>query len=189
MNATNQRSIAIIGLSGTGKSTVARLLGAQLGWFWVDIDDRIVQRASRSIAEIFGSEGETHFRKLESDVLSEILQLSATQPCVIATGGGIVMQEQNRRSLREQTYIVWLDAPTSILTERLRKHNEQRPLLGGQHTEQRLEVLRAARQQFYQELANQFINTAGIDSAQVAEQIFAGYMEKITANTKSQSHS
>jgi shikimate kinase len=180
MTETTQRSIALIGLSGTGKSTVARMLATRLGWFWIDIDAQIVQRASQSIAEIFGDAGEAYFRKLETEVLHESLLPPPASPRVIATGGGIVLQEENRTLLHAHSYTVWLDAPDHVLLERLQAHRETRPLLSVDDPSARLKALRAERHQLYHELADLVINTEGLESLQVAEQVIIDYMQRFT---------
>lgn len=170
-----KHSIALIGLSGVGKSTVAHLLAAALGWPWVDTDALIVQRVGCSIADIFARAGEDYFRTLETETLRSVLATSPTSPCVLATGGGIVLCEENRALLCTYAYIVWMDAPTTILLARLTAHDEQRPLLAGHNAASRLEALRAARQSLYQSLANQYINTAELEPSQTVEAIVAGY--------------
>jgi shikimate kinase len=177
-----QRPIALIGLSGVGKSSVARLLAARLGWLWSDTDSLIVQRAGRSIAEMFAQEGEEAFRALETLVLQDALRRSFTNPHVIATGGGIVTREENRSLLRMSTYIVWIDAPTDILIERLRAHDEPRPLLAGSNPAERLEQLRDTRHPLYASLAEYTVNTAALSVAEVAENVLTSYMQRFTAS-------
>lgn len=173
-----QRSIALIGLSGAGKSTVARLLAAQLGWPWVDTDDLIVQRMGNPITSIFNHAGEDYFRSVETATLRSVIPETPAPPCVLATGGGIVLREENRALLCAHTYIVWLNAPTDTLLARLLAHEEQRPLLAGQDPAARLEALRAARQHLYETLADQIIATGGLTPAQVTAVILAGYRER-----------
>lgn len=172
-------SIALIGLSGVGKSSAARLVAAKLGWFWVDIDELIVQRASCSIAEIFGDEGEDYFRSLEARTLEEVLH-SPDQPCVISTGGGIVLNEENRDRLRAQTYIVWLDAATSVLIQRLQLHSEKRSL-PGQATEARIETVRQTLVPLYRALCDAMIDTSSLEPLQIAEKVLLLYKHYTTA--------
>jgi shikimate kinase len=170
------RSIALVGLSGTGKSTIARLIATRLGWFWFDTDAMIVERASRSIAQLFGNEGEAYFRKLETETLREVLL--TPQPGVIATGGGVVLSEENRRLLQAHAYVVWLDAPTEVLVTRLSQHDEPRPLLAGEDPYLRLESLRAARHDLYQAVANQQMNTAALSPAEVAARVLESCVQE-----------
>lgn len=170
------RSIALVGLSGSGKSTIARLIATRLGWFWFDTDAIIVERASRSIAQLFGNEGEAYFRRLETETLREVLL--TPQPGIIATGGGVVLSEENRRLLHAHAYVVWLDAPTEVLLERLSQHEEARPLLAGEDPFVRLESLRAARNDLYQAVANQKIDTAAMSPAEVTASVLESCVQQ-----------
>ncbi len=162
-----KHSIALIGLSGTGKSTIARLLARRLGWRRCDIDAMVVAYAGCPIAELFAVSGEAYFRDLETAMLREALVGADDQPCVIATGGGIVLCEANRTLLRDHAYIVWLDAPTTTLVKRLAAHAEQRPLLASADPAARIESLRAERGHLYQALANQIIDTDDMNPEQI----------------------
>lgn len=113
---------------GTGKSTVARLLAARLGYRAVDSDDEIVRRAGKPIADIFAAEGEPFFRELESRVLAEML---AGAGQVIATGGGAVLREENRRRMLAGGWVVALTATRDALLSRLAREADVRPLLAG----------------------------------------------------------
>jgi shikimate kinase len=152
-----QRPIALIGLSGSGKSSVGRLLAERLDWPLLDTDVLIVRAAGCEIAEIFAEEGEARFRDMEAAALRGALD---GPPAVVATGGGIVLRAENRALLHERAFVVWLDAPTATLLARLLAHDEQRPLLQGD-TAARLEALRAARAALYGEVANLRIATDG----------------------------
>ena len=154
----NPRSVALIGLSGSGKSTVGRLLAERLGWPLRDTDALIAAAAGRSVAQIFAEDGEARFRDLESAALRTALDGG---PCVIATGGGIVLRAENRALLRERAFVAFLDAPTEALAARLRAHDEERPLLAGDDMFVRLEALRAARAALYTEVADARVATDG----------------------------
>jgi shikimate kinase len=160
--------IALIGLSGTGKSSVGQALAARLGWRLLDTDVLVAQAAGRSIAQIFAADGEAHFRELEATALRVAL---AVAPAIVATGGGIVVRAENRALLRARAHVVWLDAPTEALIARLRAHDEPRPLLDGADPAARLEALRAARAALYAETAHLRVETGGRDVAAVCEDI------------------
>ena len=100
--------MAIIGYRGTGKSTVGRLLAGQMNRAFVDVDLEIEARAGRSIEAIFAESGETVFRDWEERTLAELLE--QYPEAVVATGGGSVVRESNRRRIREFGYVVWLTA-------------------------------------------------------------------------------
>ncbi|HWQ11655.1 MAG TPA: shikimate kinase [Roseiflexaceae bacterium] len=166
---TRQHSVvALIGLSGAGKSTVGRALAARLGWALRDTDALVEAAAGRRLAAIFAEEGEARFRALEADALRAALDAA---PCVVATGGGIVLRPENRVLLRERALVVWLDAPTETLVARLRAHDEERPLLAGDDPAARLEALRAARAGLYAGLADLTLATAGIAAEAICDAI------------------
>lgn len=108
--------IYLIGYRGTGKSTLARLLAEHLGWSWLDADAVLEERAGQSIRQIFTTEGEAGFRARETAVLRE---LSLLVNHVFATGGGVVLSEENRRRLRESGHVIWLKANADTLWRRL----------------------------------------------------------------------
>ncbi|MCU0490356.1 MAG: shikimate kinase [Chloroflexaceae bacterium] len=165
------RHIALVGLSGTGKSTVARLLAERLALAWVDTDGLIVARIGQPIAAFFQQQGEAAFRDVEAEILRDVLD--APQPTVIATGGGMVLREENRARLQAGASVIWLDAPTAELLARLLAHDEARPLLAGSDPAARIEGLRAAREPLYRNLADVTVQTAGLTAAAVVEQIVA----------------
>jgi shikimate kinase len=117
-------NIYLIGMMGAGKTTVGRLLAKDLKYGFLDTDAVITQAAGKSINEIFAESGEAAFRKLESDVLS---QVCAFTKLAIATGGGIVLQRENWSYLHHGL-IVWLDVPVDVLYNRLAE-DTTRPLL------------------------------------------------------------
>src|SRR5215203_6476742 len=144
-------SIALVGLSGVGKSSIGRLLAARLGWPLLDTDTLIAETAGRTVAQIFADAGEPHFRDLESVALQRAFAIT---PCVVSTGGGIVLRSENRTLLRARAFVIWLDAPTETLVARLQAHDEARPLIGGVDPAAQLESLRAARAGLYAEVAH-----------------------------------
>jgi len=117
-------NLYLIGMMGTGKTTIGRLLASELGYGFVDTDEVITASAKKSINQIFAEEGEAEFRQLESDVLS---QVSAYTKLTIATGGGIILKRENWSYLHHGL-IVWLDATPELLYNRL-KEDSTRPLL------------------------------------------------------------
>ncbi|MFL5800726.1 MAG: shikimate kinase [Roseiflexaceae bacterium] len=169
--ASHHHSIALVGLSGAGKSSVGRLLAGRLGWPLLDTDMLIVQSASREIAHIFAVEGEARFRDMEAAALRQALE---GPPAVVATGGGIVLRAENRTLLRERAFVVWLDAPTAALVARLQAHDEERPLLQGDAVA-RLEALRAARAALYAEVAVLRVETGGRTAEAVCEEVMRAF--------------
>ena len=139
-------SVVLIGLSGSGKSTVGREVAAELQLRFEDTARNIEQSSGRSIADIFRTDGEAHFRALEQQALRAACQSQA----VIATGGGAVLSEDNRRTMRHSNLVVWLDPPLDLLVARLSRHqfDEVRPLLEGD-LHMRLANLHLARSPLY----------------------------------------
>ena len=108
--------IYLVGFMGAGKSTVARTLGAHLGWRSEDIDELIASRERRSIAEIFARRGEAYFRALERAVLRDLL---AERHTIVATGGGTFAEADNRSVINRDGTSIWLDVPFEQVIERL----------------------------------------------------------------------
>ena len=137
-------NLYLIGMMGAGKTTVGRLLASELKYGFVDTDEVITASAKRSINQIFAEEGETEFRRLESDVLS---QVSAYTKLTVATGGGIVLRRENWSYLHHGL-IVWLDASAELLYNRL-KEDTTRPLLQDNNPLLKLRNLLEERKSFY----------------------------------------
>ena len=149
-------NILLIGLMGSGKSTVGRFVARLLGFQFADTDHMITHRAGCSIPEIFAKEGEAGFRQRESAVLRELL---GTRHTVIATGGGIITQPVNKPLLRHLGFITWLEASTELLARRTASNND-RPLLRGEEPPRvKLERLIEERGPIYKSLADLRIQT------------------------------
>jgi shikimate kinase len=161
------RPIALVGLSGSGKSTLARLLAARLNTEWVDTDSLVEAMTGRSIPSIFAEAGEAAFRSYETEALRRALAGPAR---VLATGGGIVLHEENRALLQAHACVVWIDAPDQVLLQRLAAHDEERPLLS-EDAPARLQRLRALRQDLYAGVATLRIDTGGQTPEAVVELI------------------
>lgn len=149
-------SLVLVGLPGSGKSTVGRSLGRRLTVPFHDSDHALEQRIGCSIREFFEREGETRFRDLEHEVLAELV--APGQPRVIATGGGAVLREANRRLLRQGSHVVYLHSTPDEIWRRLR-HDTQRPLLQVNDPQARLRHLSAERDPLYREVADFVIET------------------------------
>jgi len=137
-------NLYLVGMMGVGKSTIGQLMAVRLGYRFCDTDTVIEQAAQQPIPEIFATAGEAAFRTLESQVLS---QLSPYTRMVIATGGGIVLDQENWWHLR-QGVVVWLDVPVGELVKRL-QGDEHRPLLQRPDWQQHLANLLSDRRQRY----------------------------------------
>lgn len=167
MSSLLQRvSLYLIGMMGTGKSTVGRLLAKQLGYDFVDTDDVIVQLTGKSINQLFAEEGEAAFRQLESDVLA---QVSAHLNLTVATGGGIVMRRENWSYLRHGL-IVWLDVPVEVLYARLAE-DTTRPLLQDPDPQGKLRSLLEQRQPLYAQADLHIMVKEGETPEQIANKV------------------
>ena len=153
---------------GAGKSTVGVLVATRSGAGFVDLDDRIAAAAGIGIPEIFAAEGEAGFRRRETAALLEAADAGA----VVACGGGVVLVEDNVRTMRERGPVVWLDATPGILAARL-GGGEGRPLLAGGEVEARLRSLAAQREAAYLAAAHHRVDTVGRSPAEVAEEVTA----------------
>ncbi len=135
------RPVVLIGMMGSGKSSVGRRLSARLGLPFFDADDEIEAAAGLSIREIFERYGEPYFRDGERRVIARLME---SGPCVIATGGGAFIQPETRARILKDGIAVWLDVPVPILVERTARRNH-RPLLNGKDPAQVLTDLLAVR--------------------------------------------
>ena len=119
-NRPQKEAVAIVGFMGSGKSTVGRLLARRLDWQLVDLDREIEAQDGRRIPDIFSFSGESYFRELESRLLGEALAgKTGGFPCVVACGGGVVLDERNRKRLSE-TATVFLEENPKVLYHRTR---------------------------------------------------------------------
>lgn len=159
------RNIVIVGFMGTGKSTVSRLLSERLGWERIDTDEEIERRAGKSIPQLFAEDGETYFRDWESRVLEDVLSGSGK---VVATGGGAVLRESNRRVMLAGGWVVALTADKDSLIKRVTSSAAAgtRPLLAGD-AEARVTALLQSRQRAY-DFAQATIDTSRLSPADVA---------------------
>jgi shikimate kinase len=148
-------SIIFVGLPGSGKTTIGRQLARRLGVPFVDSDHVIEHRLGCSIREFFAREGEDSFRDLEQQVLDE---LTLKQQGVIATGGGAVLREANRRHLHERGQVIYLRSSPEDVFRRVR-HDTARPLLQVDDPLSRLRNLFEARDPLYREAAHFVIET------------------------------
>jgi len=147
--------IVLVGLPGSGKSTVGRQLARRLQLPFFDSDHVIEQQLGCSIREYFEREGEDRFRDVEESVID---QLTQNPKCVLSTGGGVVLRPANRQHLRERGQVVYLNSTPDELFRRLR-HDVNRPLLQVADPLSRLRDLHALRDPLYRETAKFIIET------------------------------
>jgi shikimate kinase len=176
------RGIYLVGFSGSGKSTIARLIGDILRWPVCDLDDLIVERSGMTIPVIFELEGESGFRLREAEALRAA---SGPGPFVIATGGGTVVRPENRAFMSTRGWIVCLEAQPQTLLGRIQKQIKDsdaraaRPLLEGDSPLDQIQSLKSARQ-FAYSLADWTVHTDRLSAEQVAAEVVraAGMLEQ-----------
>lgn len=175
------RNLVLIGMMGSGKTTVGRLLAAALERPFVDTDAMVEAEEHQTVADLFAAHGERHFRALEA---AAIRSASSLRGQVVAVGGGAVLDPANVTNLRGTGDLVWLDAPVSALVMHLSADAEQgsRPLLtgpgsgpGGSQTDlaQRLAQMRRDRHDAYTHAATVRIDTQGRPPEVLADEVLA----------------
>ena len=141
------RTLTLVGLMGVGKSTVGRRLAHRLGLPFYDGDHEIEAAAGMTVSEIFATRGEAEFRAGEVRVMRRLL---AGPPCVLATGGGAMMNADTREMLKKHAVTVWMRAELDVIAERVARR-DTRPLLRGRDTMQVLQELAEKRYPVYAE--------------------------------------
>ncbi|WP_105118233.1 shikimate kinase [Streptococcus suis] len=158
--------IVLLGFMGVGKTTTARLLDLPV----YDMDQIIEERIGMTIADYFKLEGEATFRKVETEVLKELLDLPAD--CLVSTGGGVVKSEFNRQLLLDnKEKNVLLTASFEVAYERISQDSQSKRPLFLQHSKEEFETIYQERMTLYQGLAATIINTDHLTPEQVARKI------------------
>ncbi len=167
--------IALIGLSGAGKTTVAPVLAGRLGFQWADLDALIEARVGTTVGRYIQTEGEAAFRERESAALREWLEgASDAAGLVLACGAGVLGREENRRLLRAAAFTVWLSIDPDTAARRLEgAKTARRPLLGGGPVPDRLRALLDERESLYRAAANATVETGPKNPDEVAAAIQA----------------
>lgn len=152
---------------GAGKTTVGRLLARALNWEFVDCDREVEARSGVSVSTIFELEGEAGFRKRESAVLEE---LAARERVVIATGGGAVLDPDNRELLRSCGLVIYLQASADEIARRT-ANDRSRPLLQTQDPRARIEQLIVERAPLYEQTAHLSFTSAAANPRKLVKRI------------------
>jgi len=170
---------------GTGKSSIAPILARRLAWTYVDSDEVLVARAGKSIAAIFEDEGEAHFRKLEREVIADIAHhrplcpLSGNPlPAVIATGGGVLVDEANYRALNDAGVVICLSARPEVIARRVERSRHKRPMLleGGKPLRERIAELMEQRKEAYAR-AHVVVDTSDLNVERAADEVLAVFIK------------
>ena len=165
--------IYLIGARGCGKTTIGQALSQALGYAFSDTDHNLQLTTQRSVAEIVATEGWDSFRARETESLRAV-----TAPAtVIATGGGMVLAEVNRRFMREHGQVIWLNAPSTVLADRLERQPEaaQRPTLTGRPIAEEMSDILRERAHLYRQTAHHEVN-----AIQAPEQVVDQIMQSLS---------
>jgi len=175
------RNIILVGFMGTGKTSVGRALAGMMEWEFVDTDTLTEQRVRRTVSEIFREMGEDGFRRHETETLRRLRQKTGL---VIATGGGIVLRDENIALMEEIGAVFRLDASMETLKSRLLRDVRGRPLLAqSADPEAKICELLDARRERYSKIQRS-VATDGLTPKQVAERLLdeVGMQEKVKEN-------
>ena len=160
--------LVLIGLMGSGKSTVGTIVAQRLGWEMVDADLAITERTGTTVRELWESGGEAAYRRLESETVLTALRRGA--PVVIAAPGGVVLDPTVRAALQDP-FVVWLRTDPAILAGRVRV-GDHRPLLGDDPLSV-LATMASTRTDLYREIADAVIDTDQLSADAVADRVLA----------------
>ena len=159
-------NIYIVGFMGTGKTTAGKEIAGRKAWNFIDLDELIELRERRRIADIFARSGEPYFRKAEQAALKEVAR---EKNFVVACGGGIVIDKENIKIMRESGYIVCLRASPDEILKRTGS-SKDRPLLNVPDPKKQITHLLKLRAPFYAR-ADSSIDTTGLSAAEVASKV------------------
>ena len=164
-------NIVLIGYRGTGKTSVGAALSEKLGKAFCDVDEYIEEKVKRPISEMVAREGWAFFRAREKEAIREV---SSRKNCVIAAGGGAILDAENVESLKKNGVAVLLEASIQTIHERMRtdkKTGQQRPSLTGKDPYREIEEVLEFRRPFYQEAMDFSVDTTSKSIEQVVDEI------------------
>jgi XRE family aerobic/anaerobic benzoate catabolism transcriptional regulator len=163
-----QRSVALLGLRGAGKSSVGIALGKRLGLAFVELDQRVEQMAGLSLGQLFELHGEAYYRRLEREALEALAAEGA--PMVLAPGGSIVGAPENFALLRRRCTTVWLRATPEDHWNRVIQQGDHRPMAQNPQAFEELRSLLAAREELYR-TADYIVDTSGRSVLSVVKEV------------------
>lgn len=154
---------------GCGKSSVGKELSKLLSWHFIDLDQAVETHTGRKIPEIFSSDGEAAFRRMELEVLKSVLAEPGN--IILALGGGTVTTPECAAIIRQNTLCIYMRATADTLKDRLAGQTDGRPLLQGEELDIRLSRLMAMRSHIYEKTAHIIIDTDGKTISEIAQEI------------------
>lgn len=162
--------IYLIGARASGKTTVGKLMAARLGYAFIDLDEFLCKSGGGSVAEIVERDGWLGFRQMESQQLRKACASASNGNLVVATGGGVPLEANNRAFMRASGKVIWLNAPCEAILARLEKEplDQQRPSLTGRGMAEETGEIVSAREPVYRGCCH-FEVAAGGDPSQVCE--------------------
>ena len=160
-------NIYLIGLMGAGKTTIGRQLARALDMPFYDSDKAIEDKTGVDIPTIFEFEGEEGFRNREQKMIE---QLSGLNGVVLATGGGVILREQNRELLKTNGFVVYLQCPVDRILQRTRR-DKQRPLLQTENPRERIKLLLEQRETLYLSCSDYKVDTGKMQSKEAVKRI------------------
>ena len=163
----DSKNIFIVGAMGSGKSSVGRLFAQRCQKQFLDTDHEIENDSKLDIVTIFEKYGEEEFRKKETKLLED---LSGVEDYIVATGGGIILKQENIDIMKKMGLIVFLDIDLKTQIQRV-KHRKHRPLLKNTDLEKRLKILKNERDPIYNTISDYIIDVSRKDKKTVVEEI------------------
>ena len=162
-------NIVLIGFMGSGKSSVGRHIASMTRYRFMDTDHIVKQAFGMEIPKIFAERGEEAFRQMETTCLAKLIGMNGI---ILATGGGLILREENRALLRKIGVVVWLDADPDIIFERVSRNNK-RPLLATENPRLTFDTLRAQRLPIYETASDFRVDSTGLTHQEAARQAIA----------------
>jgi len=172
MRKKTVNNIVLIGMMGSGKSTIGTMIAEELGYKFIDTDDLIETKAKKAIPKIFEAHGESYFRELECKAVSEV---SHETKAVISTGGGVVLNKENIQNLKKNGLVILLNGDADTLYKRLHNNSEDRPLLNDDDLKMKITDILEKRKDLYFSSCDKVVEIASKDPKSIVSEIIEYY--------------
>jgi len=163
----NLNNIFIVGLMGSGKTSIGKLLAKKTGRLFIDIDNEIIKESDMTITEIFNKFGENHFRDLEHKILSKVKSI---ENHVISTGGGVILKLENIKIMKNSGTIIFLDIDIETQLSRVR-NKKNRPLLDSNNMVENLVNIKKERDYIYKNISDYIISISEKNKSEIVGEI------------------